>query len=683
MSFFWVCNAQAEAVKVPLSFLLPDGRTPILRGQWDKISFPLRILNNQQAEKIRISLALKQSKNILQTTLRLNLGDKPLATIQLEPSRTQKKIIAELTPEHLVQYGNQLILSANHRLPPTLNVTQKRVEASEAATEILLDQSFFELTYSEKPYNQTLSGFTQLIKSGQIHEHSIKLESALPGYSDTSLSIASLLVQGWTLRSCSDKYQFSYHPIHTYQENTTPNVRLIYGTQTQLQTNPTIPSQYLREIRGPFLALYRDKKQNSWLFIVSGRDESEVVNAAQHFATPGYELPKQAFTLVGSHQPQQKSKLTSNRRYPIGHFSTQQQFGDEPLTLPLLMPANILVNKEETAQLNLLLKHPKIIPGEAAMVVRINGDYANSTPLRASYWRDSQHYRLTFPMDKLQPGLNTLSIELYGPTQKISLTEKLRYQPFTASISPESNLKLGAWVTYLPSHKERVNAKELLVMATDNGRQSQLTLNYPEPSTLPEVWQLISHVSLNARQPMPELLLTKEPLQSRPLNLSFNIGNAYQQALSANNMKEVSYINLARQYILSKMNNSELFLTDSQPSQPISPFFQYDRNPVYSNHQTKISDTFGIISVEEESGWSEITFTATDNTQLKDKIDDYLNQPNLQHSGAIRQAMPNYQDDIQLVRAGFIYHPYLLPLLVFGLIVPLALFIHRRLGVKS
>ncbi|ELR66727.1 hypothetical protein C942_04425 [Photobacterium marinum] len=678
LSFLIAFQVQAETIKVPLSYLLPDDRKPVLRGQWDKISFPLTVLDNQQAENIRIALTLEQSMNMRQATLLLHIGNKPLATVQFDSSQSQKQVIAELTPDHLVQYGNQLTISVNHLLPSTMAVSEQKIEASEATTEILTDKSYFELTYSPKPYDPNLSGFSKLIKSGQFHQHPIRLESASPGYSDASLSVASLLVQGWTLRSHSDKYKFSYFPLSTGSPVSKSDVRLIYGTQTQLLSIPSLPAQLLNEIQGPFLGIHHDVKQKSRVLIVSGRDENELLHAAQHFAAPNFELPAQTYTLVGHYQPIQKAKLISNHKYPIEHFTNQLQFGGTPLTIPLMIPANILVNKEETAQINLLLNHPHIKPGEAAMVVRINGEYANSTPLRTSYWRDSQHYRLTFPMNKLRPGLNTLNIELYGPAQKHHHKEGVSFHPFTASISPTSNVKLGAWVTYLPADKRQTMAKELLVIAAHNGSRSQLTINYPEPSTLSEIWQLISFISLKAREPMPGLLLTTNPTQSRPLNLSFTVG-AYQQQATVNLNEEAGYLNQLRRYLLSKMSDAD------RPESPVnndfvSPFFQFENN-TYS-HANSLN-LFGQLSALDESGWSRISFNAQSNTEMKNKLDSYLNKDENAKNGAIRQAVPNYRDDIQLARAGFIYHPYLLPLLIFGLIIPLAIFIQRQLGKKS
>ncbi len=684
ISFLIASFASAETVQVPLTYLLQDSRDPVLRGQWDKLSFPLTILDTQQADSVRISLALKHSGNIDKATIWLNLGDKPLANIQLQPDSEQQQIVANLTPTLLAKYGNQLTLSVRHLLPPSLSMTQQRIAASEAITEILVEQSFFELAYSENAVKPTLASFAELIRSGQVYQHDIQLESLLTSNSDTSLSVASLLVQGWTLRSGSDKYRFSYHhpesnPIAKHQP---ANVRLVYGTQSQLEARSMLPTQYLNAIQGPFLGLYKPVAQNDWILVVSGRSENEVVQAAQHFAIPSYELPKQLFALVSKHQPMNRKGLESNQSYQIGMLTRQQQFGDEPLMLPLMMPANIMVNKEETAQLNLLLTHPKVNPGEAAMVIRINGDYANSIPLRASLWRSAQHYRLTFPMDKLHSGLNTVSVELYGPEQVSYFDQGAAYQPFTASLSPTSAINLGAWVTYIPAGRQQISADELLIVAANNGKQSQLTLNYEQLSELSEIWQLISFISHKAHQPMLDLLLTTNKKQTKPINLVFTVGEQYPISEMASSPAKTGFINQTRQNLLSIMNNSGLPSSNTQTALFSSQYFQYSNNPPFRNNESR-ETSLGVVSTKPGSNWSQIEFIAADSKQLTSNMEIYLSQQTIPAKGAIQLAIPSYGNDIQLARAGFINYPYSLPLFLLCLIFPLALLIQRSLGDKS
>jgi len=684
ISFLITSFASAETVQVPLTYLLPEGREPVLRGQWDKLTFPLTILDNQQADSVSVSLMLKHSKNIDTTTVWLNLGDKPLANIRIYPNNKPQQIVANLTPELLTKYGNQLTLSVHHLLSGSLSVTQQRIEASEAATEIVADQSFYELTYTENTSLPTLESFTQLMKSGQGYQHDIELESFLLKDSDTSLSVASLLVQGWTLRSGSEKYHFSYHHAenHLTAKHQQSNVRLVYGTQSQLAAESILPADYLNAIQGPYLALYKPVGHNNWVFVVSGRTENELAMAAQHFATPNYKLPKQPFTLVSSHQPKSRNSLASDQRYQLNMLTQQQQFGDEPLMLPLMMPANFLVNKEEGAQLNLLLTHPKVSPGDAAMVLRINGEYANSMPLRSSYWRSTQHYRLTFPMERLHPGLNTISIELYGPELPNHLDQGPAYHPFTASLSSQSTISLGSWISYIPAGTQQISADGLLVIAANHGNKAQLTLNYEQASNLSEVWQLISYISHNSRQAMLDLLLTTNDTQTRPINLIFTTGEQAPASPPSNKAAEKGGLSQIRQYLLSMMSNSSSPLPGKQTASSPSEYFQYGNNQLFrTNNRTDTS--FGVISSKPGEGKSRIEFYATDSNQLTANMENYLNQRTTYGKSAIRQAVPHYKDDIQLARAGFINIPYSLPLLLLCLIFPLGLLIQRALGDKS
>lgn len=158
------------------------------------------------------------------------------------------------------------------------------------------------------------------------------------------------------------------------------------------------------------------------------------------------------------------------------------------------------------------------------MVIRVNGDYANSMPLRASRWRETQHYRLAFPMNQLRPGLNKVSVELYGPEQIDSYSATT--VPFIAKIEGSSAIRLGAWVNYLTKFDHQLPADQLLFLADNNGSDSQVTLNFEQPSQLNAVWQLLSHLTHQARRPMNELLVTDNTSQQRPINLTFEVGNS-------------------------------------------------------------------------------------------------------------------------------------------------------------
>ncbi|PSW21937.1 hypothetical protein C9I98_01340 [Photobacterium sanctipauli] len=671
--------SQAEVTKVPLNFILPDGQDAMLRGQWDKISFPLTILENQQANSLKVTLKLAHSGNIDTATLWLQLGEKPLANIQLQPRTESQQVVATLTPDLLQRYGNVMTLSVRHQLPPSLSLTQQRMEASEAVTQVLTEQSFYEIDYHYTREQPSLSSFAALMRSGQLHQESIMLTNLLETNSDTALSVAGLLVQGWTLRSGTDAYQFQLNQAQDSENHVAPSskVNLIFGLPESILNASVLPKNFTAAINGPYLGFHFAPEKQQWVFVVSGRNNLELMQAAQFFANPANLLPNQSYALVEAKDHQAQAVLASNKQYPLNTFTLQQAFGDSPLVLPMMMPANTLVNKGDTAHINLMLSHPKVQPGEAAMVLRVNGEYANSMPLRSSYWRNAQHYRLSFPMEKLHAGLNTVSIELYGPEQMSEFGQGKNYQPFIAQIDSTSTLKMGAWVNYYSVNEQKLHADQLLFTTTEQGAKTQLSLNYDQHSDLAAVWELLSHVSLQARKPMEQLLITTSPTAKRPIQLVFNVGNtAIPNSLSA--PKSDNMMDELRHQLLASMVESSGASTVTTAATPAGQYGSF--TPTWQT--VAPSDSLARLSTDG-AGWHKIEFNARDEASLNKDMAIYLSDKSPQTQGTIALATPSHESDVQLARAGFITHPYSLPLILFALLAPLALMVQRALEAKK
>ncbi|MGR5062998.1 cellulose biosynthesis cyclic di-GMP-binding regulatory protein BcsB [Photobacterium sp. DNB22_13_2] len=668
----------AQTVNVPLSFVLQEGQDATLRGQWDKISFPLTLLDSQEVTGIKISLSLVHSGNIDLAHLWVNLGNKPIANIQLQPNGESQQIVVNLSQALLKRYGNLMTISVRHQLPASLSLTEQRIEASEAVTEILAKQSFFELNFTEKNIESTLADFSALIMSGQLHDQPVQLVSHISDNSQAALSIASQLIQGWTLRSGSKSYEYQYI---AQQDRVTSNsqIQLLYGLPEQLATTNTLPSDYLAGIQGPFLALVKQSNSKKYVFVVSGRNEQELLEATAYFANPDFPLPNHKYAVVSRYQQSDKTQLQSKGKYTISQFTPQQEFGQEPLVLPVMMPANSLFSPDENAHINLVLAHPSVLPGEAAMVIRVNGDYANSMPLRASRWRETQHYRLAFPMNKLRPGLNKVSVELYGPEQIDSFNATT--MPFIAEVEENSAIRFGAWVNYLTKFDHQLPADQLLFITDNNGRDTQITLNYSEPSQLAAVWQLLSHITLQARRPMTEILVTENTSQQRPVNLTFDVGNTDVNSLPIGNEKNDLFTSL-RHSLLNTManmqNGSSKQVTGGESTiAGASNFYQYRANQGGWQAKSQIDQLAKLTTAS--NGWRNIIFNADTEAALNQEIHIYLNQRVSHDHGEIELAFSDLAADKELARSGFIAYPYSLPLLLVLLLLPLTLLIHRQL----
>ncbi|KLV02525.1 hypothetical protein ABT58_03130 [Photobacterium aphoticum] len=671
-----------KTVKVPLSVLLPQGRDTTLRGQWDKISFPLTILETQRANDIQITLSMTHSGQIDIANLWVSLGQKALATIQLQPNGAPQQVVISLTPELLARFGNILTIAVRHQLPNSLSLSEQRVEAAEAVTELLAEHSFFELSYTPTDAAPTLATAEALMRSGQMYNHAIQLVSLLPDTAPSDLTLAGMLVQGWTLRSGSDSYQYRFYSAErTPTAGNRSQIQLIYGLQDALRQHTNLPDDYLNAINGPYMALHHH--QGHWQLILSGRNEQELLDAGRHFANPAQPLPQYSYGLISPQAVAQQPQVSSGSRYPVQLFTQQLHFGDEPLVLPLMMPANFLVNDGETSYVNLVLSHPKVTPGEAAMVLRVNGDYANSMPLRASYWRSKQHYRMNFPMTLLRPGLNNISIELYGPEQSHAMSQTGNIVPFTADIAATSAIQLGSWVNYLTQFEQQLPADQLLFITEKNGRDSQLTVDFAEDSELGDIWQLLSRLTLQAREPMTELLITDNDKQLRPFNLAFHVGTHSHSGtlgtMTTGNTATTTSNDL-RQILLALMANSRHAEEEITAAQA-QGFFQYPTSA--SPWSAGLSAEGFATLTTQKNGWRTINFSTANEASLQKEMAIYLSQPVQPTRGIIELTLPSREGDLQLLRAGFIAYPFSLPLLIFSLVLVLALILFRGLEKRA
>ncbi|QFI36792.1 cellulose biosynthesis cyclic di-GMP-binding regulatory protein BcsB [Moritella marina ATCC 15381] len=675
-------TTKSTTVKVPLTYIMPAERTAKLQGQWDKLTLPLIILENQNVEKMRLYLTLSHSEHVTNSTVWLHLNNSPLANIKLPPKKGTQQITVNLTPELLTQTNNQLTIAVHHQLPSSIDDARQNKEIS---TEIIAKQSFYELSYRKNNTQPTLANFMHLIQSGQANAKAINLDSLFTTNSDTSLSIASLLVQGWTLRSGSDKYKFNYQSSYNKLKHIKNNqlkskTQLIYGTKAQLKNHTGLPNKLINAITGPFIATSPYQSNNNVL-VISGINESDVKVAAQYFATANNLLPKQAHFLVTNLPTKISNKVVNEHQYHLNSLTSQQEFGPEPLVVPLIMPANFIVNQGEIAQLNLQLTHPKVTPGEAEMVLRVNGERINSMPLRASYWRTTQHYRLTFPMATLKAGMNHINIAVTGLNNTANLTQQLEYSPYILSLSPTSTLKLGAWVRYQLGNSHQVNANELLIITNDDGSNAQLSLNYPTTSGFTEIWQLISAITHQARQSMPALLLTTNSKQTRPVNLIFNLTNQPTITPTTNTQVERNIVDRLRTYLLNMMQ---------QPHHETNQDNNANARVLYKSPQTIDRGTpkiFASTVREHDTGELKVYFQADGNTQMTNKIADFLASESINknavNSALIMPEPSSFRDELQLLRAGLISHPYFMPLLILCLILPLGLLFQQRLGARK
>jgi len=500
-----------KKVTVPLTYATDHQGDIVMRGQSQMINLPISILDGQKVEKIQLSLAVFNNNEVDKSLLWISNGNRLLANIELKQRSQYQQLDISIPPELISKRKSSLNLRIQHISNDPAHI----VNATALSTVINASQSNYSLTYIEKRSleSQTLLSFNEMIRSGQGHGMPVNLMSLVEDNQELSMGIAASLVQGWTLKSGSEDYQFDYQksPISSIKI-TSPTI--VYGTREHLLNAGWIDLETHNSISGPYLKTGKNPKGIEWLLVISGNSLMEVKRASQVFANNIRRMPGRSSIVIKVDDVIKDEELKSAEKYFISEFTDQKELTDSPLELSLVMPSNILFSRDDHAKLNLLLQHSRVSPGEGSMILRVNGRYANSLPLRSSYWRETQHYRINIPMRDFKPGINQVSVQIYGPVD--ARNQQRRFNVF---MSEKSNVQLSSWVTFIPTEDHNVSPIDFLAMADERGKKTQVTIDSNNKEQRKKLWRLLSHVSLHSHKVMPDLLITNDEKQRRQLHI--------------------------------------------------------------------------------------------------------------------------------------------------------------------
>ncbi|MGF1766888.1 cellulose biosynthesis cyclic di-GMP-binding regulatory protein BcsB [Enterovibrio makurazakiensis] len=651
----FACAVQAEkTVKVPLTYAMDTKEDIVLRGQSQIMPIPISILDGQEVENVRLSLAIYNNNIVDSTVLWLAAGNRSLANIEVK-QRHQFQYIEATFPAGLLSKENP---SLNLRIQHLSNDPNLVIDTTGLNTTINVKASFYELNYQESgTVNQkTLASFEEMMRSGQHHDAPIHMISAITD-SDLSLSLAAYLVQGWTLKSGSEDYQFDYRMESKYGERRLGPV-IVYGTSDALLNAGWVDQETHKAVSGPYLGIGDSTKGDEWLLIISGKNEREVKRAAKVFANNMRRFPERGSMVVVNEDNVIDRSLKSEATYLMSEFTEQTDLTDSPLELDLVMPSNILFSDEDNAKINLLLSHSRVAPGAGSMILRVNGEYANSLPLRSSYWRDSQHYRLNIPMRKFSPGINRVSVEIYGPVDVQNQDRR-----FAVYMSEKSNLRLSSWVKFIPTEGHKVSAHDFFAIADDCGKQAQISVDKKDPVQLANLWRLLSYVSHRTHKAMPGLMITGETEQRRPFHIS------------------LTDIEAAEPYILPAQNVSRWDGLKTHLFDFVAGKGEAEQENFYTSDMMFSEPTSELATIKHtnQEGWYRIQFAET----TYEKFDDFMRSESSSAPAGVLSEREFSSSTSQFFKAAFIGYPAGLSILALFIIWWMSAFVSRALEARK
>jgi hypothetical protein len=215
---------------------------------------------------------------------------------------------------------------------------------------------------------------------------------------------------------------------------------------TRLEEGPVIAVRPLPERKtGPSGQVEWVHSPGHALVVVTGKDETELLTAAQAFAALSYPLPGSPTTRISGlslpeiHERMIQRGLLPDQTYSFASLGapTSEFRGMSPprLNLELRLPSDLYFSPNRFTSIILHMAYDAMMRSDSVLNIRLNGKFVAGVRLdnpRGDYFRD---YRVDIPLVALKPGSNQLSFEaVLTPlhTDKCTLvqTENLRLTIF-------------------------------------------------------------------------------------------------------------------------------------------------------------------------------------------------------------------------------------------------------------
>ncbi len=440
--------ALAATLQIPLRNVAPvqDYR---LRGSMDSYTFNLPIPERWQVKKASLHFAYVNSTALIPLNSRLvfTINEQPLAQIRLNPDAPQGEVVVPI-PGSVFKTGyNPCSFWVSQHY--TIDECEDPF-SPELWTWIKLNDAYFNFELEPVPVPMRVSAINDfLFDPRNIVDTRVHL--VLPALSPNHLQAAALVAAGIGLR-----YEYRV-PGVALADALSPGVdNILIAVRREIQPllpepmpmeeGPVIAIQPLPERKtGPFGEVGWVQNPACALVVVTGKDDAELLIAAQAFAALSYPLPGSPATRISNlrlpeiEQRMIQRGLAVDQTYSfasLGAATTEFRGISAPrLNLELRLPSDLFFSPNKFASIILHMAYNAMMRSDSVLNIRLNGKFVSGVRLdnpRGDYFRD---YRVDIPLVAFKPGSNQLSFEaVLTPlhTDKCTLiqTENLRLTIF-------------------------------------------------------------------------------------------------------------------------------------------------------------------------------------------------------------------------------------------------------------
>ena len=509
------------------SFLNHSEQVIRLNGSYDSVAATIPVSKRVVVESMKLHLVFSNSLSLakLRSQLRFRFNERVIGQVKLDPEYPEGEIDL-MIPLALIHEGNNTLTLESSLYTP---INMPSFGASELWAEIDAKRSTLTLMSQPRSIELKFSVLQDLVRGSSWNGHyplSVLMAQEKP--SDVLLNAASNAVQGMALLT----------------EGMPVDVRVAHAEKTRLSKGEGALSQLYTpfdDIDGVLIGTYEQLEHvlgsgvidasvadeqlllkyhpldaSSFVLVVAGKTESDVLSAARHFTLMNLPLANRdhisfnSSNVVSDEAVKRSSKvLKPMMRYNFSQLgienSVLKKTGDY-IDLPLRMPADLFAIKDNHVEVSF---HFAYSPGMAAgskIKILLNGAFQYAIPTDDLNGMLISKYLVKLPLRSLKKGMNTLRIVSTVLPGELALKNDILRKNIKISIYSDSIVRIPDMSQYarLPD----------LSMFEDTGypyvehEPSKIALAAANDTNLAVALTLAGKMSQLQKRPTPELTLT-------------------------------------------------------------------------------------------------------------------------------------------------------------------------------
>jgi hypothetical protein len=273
-------------------------------------------------------------------------------------------------------------------------------------------------------------------------------------------------------------------------------------------------------VTGPYLGMVEAPDAESGrLLVVSGRDDAELLAAAQALANPALALPDAPDMMAPARVPDPKTRaavLEPDRAYAFSALSVTtdgRSNGTEPRTVvDLPLPGDMVASDNRKVALRLNYSYAAGLARNSVLNVLVNGRYVSMIALDDPAGGEVRGEEIRLPLNLFQPGTNIIAFEpLIGADDAVGCTAR----PATAAtvrLHADSEIAVPdlARVARQPDLRQ-FGASGYPYTDPNFEPNSEILASNRDAATVGAVWTLAARLSQLAGRPLTDLDIGFKP----------------------------------------------------------------------------------------------------------------------------------------------------------------------------